>query len=205
MSESDITYLGWSEDVEKLCAEIQTNSSQFAERHRLAYLELIHLQRYFKIPIIILSACNSIFAVGLNAYTTQDAVSAINCILSLVCGIISSIELYINISQRIESELQSYRLFYILSLKIGNCLKLSREHRTEANGVQFLTEVENEYRALFNDSNVHINPIVDKLISLRIETENGPLPHNQLHVEKSERNGTESQPVNKAVEEVGCL
>jgi hypothetical protein len=201
-SDSELTYLGWSDDVERLCGDIQTNAAQFAERHRLEYLELIHQQRYFKIPIIVLSACNSIIAVGLSAYASQDAVSATNCLLSLVCGVISSVELYIGISSKIEAELQSYRLFYNLSVKIGNCLKLAREHRTEANGVQFLTEVEGEYRALFNDSAVHVDPIADKLIcAVKINGVSDP----PIHAEESKGDGAQSNPINAPVEEAGCL
>ena len=105
MSEtSSLTYLGWSEDVEALCKDIENNASKLSFIHKHNYLYLHQQQKYFKIPIIILSSCNSIFAVGLNAYLTQDLVSSINCILSLICSIISSIELYINLQKRIENE-----------------------------------------------------------------------------------------------------
>ena len=111
-------------------------------------------------------------------------------------------ELYIGIGSKIESELQSYRLFYNLSVKIGNCLKLAREHRTEANGVQFLTEVEGEYRALFNDSAVHVDPIADKLIcAVRINGLSDPT----VHAEESKGDGSQSNPINAPVEEAGCL
>jgi len=191
MSEtSSLTYLGWSEDVEQLSKDIENNASKLSAIHKQNYLSLHQQQKYFKIPIIILSSCNSIFAVGLNSYLTQDLVSSINCILSLICSIISSIELYINLQKRIENELMSYRAYYLLGIKINNCLKLDREHRTEANGVQFLIEVENEYKTLFNDSLVNNREIEDKLSSVNNNIFSNPLynygiPNNKLLIKTS--------------------
>jgi hypothetical protein len=165
MSDTELTYLGWSDDVEDLCRSIETNTASLSEIHKANYLMLTEQQKYFKIPIIVLSACNSIMAVGLSQYVSQDVTSSINCILSLICSVIASIELYIALQKRIEVELTSYRAYYMLSVKINNCLKLEREHRQETNGVHFLTEVENEYKALFNDALVCKSGIDDKLIS----------------------------------------
>ena len=95
MSEtSSLTYLGWSEDVEQLSKDIENNASKLSSIHKHNYLSLHQQQKYFKIPIIILSSCNSIFAVGLNSYLTQELVNSINCILYLICNSISFIELY---------------------------------------------------------------------------------------------------------------
>ena len=51
-------------------------------------------------------------------------------------------------------------------LKINNCLKLKREHRTEPNGHLFLTEVTNVYTGLFESSEIHSQNFKDRLISL---------------------------------------
>jgi hypothetical protein len=187
MSDTSLTYLGWSEDVENLCKDIENNTSKLSVIHKNNYLILHEQQKYFKIPIIILSSCNSIFAVGLNSYLKQDLVSSINCIISLICSIISSIELYINLQKRIENELMSYRAYYLLGIKINNCLKLDREHRTESNGVQFLLEVENEYKTLFNDSLVNNREIEDKLLTINEKYSNPILygvPNNKLFIKK---------------------
>jgi hypothetical protein len=189
MSDTSLTYLGWSEDVENLCKDIENNASKLSVIHKNNYLILHEQQKYFKIPIIVLSSCNSIFAVGLSNYLQQDLVSSINCIISLICSIISSIELYIGLQKRIENELMSYRSYYLLGIKINNCLKLDREHRTESNGVQFLIEVENEYKTLFNDSLVNNREIEDKLLTINEKFSN-PLykygiPNNKLLIKKS--------------------
>jgi hypothetical protein len=86
--------------------------------------------------------------------------------------------------------LTSYRAYYLLGIKINNCLKLDREHRTESNGVQFLIEIENEYKTLFNDSLVNNREIEDALLLLKDKKISNPLlyhgiPNNKLLIKKS--------------------
>jgi hypothetical protein len=196
MSENtELTYLGWSTDVEELCRDIETNTSKLSDIHKLNYLMLTEQQKYFKIPIIILSACNSIMAIGLTSYTTQNVTSSINCIISLICSVIASIELYIGLQKRIEMELTSYRSYYMLSVKINNCLKLEREHRQETNGVQFLLEIENEYKSLFNDALVNKQQIEDKLIFPNLNYVSNPV----LHKKESKSERVDSETLNETL------
>jgi hypothetical protein len=46
------------------------------------------LSHYFQIPLIVLSAISSVVSVGLQAYISHKNVSAINRLLSLLCGMI---------------------------------------------------------------------------------------------------------------------
>jgi len=154
----------WSEDIEKRLEAIQDNCAQQSLISKQEYLELMYLQRFFKIPVIVLSGINSVFAVGLNAYASQDAVSIINCILAFICATIGSIELYLNISKRIEISLTSFQSFYLLSIKINSTLKLEREHRCELDGRKFLADCLNEYEQLFSQNNVSPVNINDKLV-----------------------------------------
>jgi hypothetical protein len=159
---------GWSDDIEALLRDMEYNSGILSQIHKTNYLALHEYIKYFKLPIIILSSVNSIFSVGLNAYLNQSLVSSINCLISLICGIISSIELYLGLQKKIENELLSYRDYYLLSVKINNCLKLKREHRTEPNGQLFLTDITNEYTGLFESSEIHSQNFRDRLISIDI-------------------------------------
>jgi hypothetical protein len=171
-SESNESNLGWSEDIEGLARDIEYNCARLSEIHKRNYIALHEQQKYFKIPIIVLSSCNSIFAVGLVSYMDQNVVSSVNCLLSLISAIICSIELYIGLQKRIETELMSYRSFYLLSVRISNCLKLEREHREELSGSTFLSSIENEYKTLFSDSLIHNESINDALISVEIKKVN---------------------------------
>jgi len=162
MSELD-TLDGWSDDVELVFKNIDHNVIEFSRLHKLHYLQLSHQQIYYRIQIIVFSSINSIFSVGLSAYVDQSIVSTTNCIISLICGIVSSVELYFQLTKRIECELLSYREYYLLSTKINTCLKLDRQHRRETSGIDFLTEVENKYNTLFEASNVLMDTYTDEL------------------------------------------
>jgi hypothetical protein len=159
----------WSCDIEKRLEAIQDNSAQQALISKQEYLDLMNQQKFFKIPVIVLSGINSVFAVGLNNYTSQSAVSIINCILAFVCATIGSIELYLNITKKIEVSLSSFQSFYLLSIKINNTLKLDREHRTILDGRAFLADCLNEYESLFTNNNVSPININDKLVMVKIE------------------------------------
>lgn len=168
-----VTVEGWSDDVELVCKNIEHNAIELSKLHKKHYLQLSHQQIFYRIPIIVLSSLNSIFSVGLQIYVAQPVVSTTNCILSLVCGIISSVELYFQLTKRIENELISYREFYLLSTKINSCLKLEREHRMETSGIDFLRTIENQYNTLFESSNVLQYDFNDEL-QLRVIYVGGP-------------------------------
>jgi hypothetical protein len=198
MSDTDETVQGWSNDIESLCLDIQSNTSRLAEIHKQNYLRLINQIKYFKVPVIVISTFNSVFAIGLTAYASQDVVSTVNCIMSMVCSIITSIELYLNLQKRIEVELTSYRAYYMLSIKIANTLHLEREHRQVKDGTSFLLEVENEYRQLFNEANVHQQTLDDNLLKI-----NSPLnlnvSNNPVYSPKGERKQPQCETIDQTL------
>jgi hypothetical protein len=198
MSDTDETVQGWSNDIESLCLDIQHNTSRLADIHKQNYLSLINQIKYFKVPVIVISTFNSVFAIGLTAYASQDVVSTVNCIMSMVCSIITSIELYLNLQKRIEVELTSYRAYYMLSIKIANTLHLEREHRQVKDGTSFLLEVENEYRQLFNEANVHQQTLDDNLLKI-----NSPLnlnvSNNPVYSPKGERKQPQCETIDQTL------
>jgi hypothetical protein len=179
------TVEGWSDDVELVCRNIEHNSIELSRLHKRHYLALSHQQIYYRIPIIVLSSVNSIFSVGLSAYVNQSIVSTTNCIISLFCGILSSVELYFQLTKRIETELITYREYYLLSTKINSCLKLDRDHRRETSGIDFLTEILNKYNTLFEASNVLNEDYTDELQLRRISYPpaggESPNPHTSIN------------------------
>ena len=156
---------GWTNDICCLLSNYEHNCSTLATGYKNSYLELIQVSKLFKIPIIFLSSANSIVAVGLSAYLDQSMVSNITCLISFICGLISSIELYLGIQKRIESQILSYRSYYLLSVKINNIMRLHPQNRN-CDSMKFLTEIEEEYRDLFLNSNVLVRKMKDKLLSI---------------------------------------
>ena len=155
----------WTPDIETILKNVLENCSLISEHHKKEYNDLQERLKYFKVPVIVISAINSVFSFALLAWFSQTTTTSINCFLSLICSIISSIELYLNIAKRSDIELTSYKNYYILSVKINAVLKLNKENRTQ-DPKTFLSEILNEYNSLFNESNVNGLGQMDKLLVL---------------------------------------
>lgn len=156
----------WSTEIETNLKNIAINCSQQCEVSKKNYIDLLEKQKFFSIPIIVISALNSIFAVGLGMYINQQSVSVVNCIMSFFVSVIQSIALYLNISKRIDTNITCYRNYYLLSVKINNILNLKRNQRQENDAFAFLNECLAEYEAIFNIMNVTTDKINDMLIEL---------------------------------------
>lgn len=164
MSDSDDTTLAsWTDDINSILLSLQDNTDQLQKLHKEKYLHYKGKLIVFRVPLIILSAVNSVFSVGLSSYTSQETTSTVNCIISLGCAVISSIELFLGIHKKMEQSLVSYHGFKLLSIRIASCRRLAPENRQE-DGQTFLTSVLNEYRNLFEGSNVLRSGLHDRLL-----------------------------------------
>ena len=118
----------------------------------------------FRIPLIILSGLNSFFAVGLQNYLDQQTISLLNALISLFCGILTSVELLWQLKDRVDQELESYKNFYKLSTDVFKFLGSSEENKQNRN--DFLTEIYNLYQkhiATANAINVYRRGFLDEL------------------------------------------
>jgi hypothetical protein len=85
--------------------------------------------------------------------------------LSLFCGILSSIEILINIQKRMENELESHKSFYKLSLDLFRFLQIEEQHR-EMKAKDFLNTVYGKYQQLIvagNATNMYRLGFIDEL------------------------------------------
>ena len=152
-------------DIEQLLDKIRQNCVIMSEYHKKRYLYLKETLKIFKIPIIILSSVNSICAVGLQPYLEQGHISALVSGISLVVGILGSIELFMKVSENMEVELLAQREFYILSISIYKILQLDEENRN-VDMKLFLEETFSQYQKLIENSNVVAKKVKDKLTLL---------------------------------------
>ena len=83
----------WSDDIELLLERIRRNCMYRSEYHRKNFYAIKSREKYFNIPLIILSSSNSVLAVSLTSFVSQTTTSLVNCAISLFCGILSSIAL----------------------------------------------------------------------------------------------------------------
>jgi hypothetical protein len=156
---------GWSDDIENICEAIRNNSATMSEKHKKLYMYYNGQLKYYKIPVIIISGFNSVIAVGLQPYLEQGLISASNCLLALLCGIIGSIELFLGIQTSMETEMAASKSFYLLSVNIYRTLSLERIHRGHP-GKEYLEEVYTEYSKLFETSALIQSKMKDSLAAI---------------------------------------
>jgi hypothetical protein len=159
---------GHSDDIEHILDNIRRNSIQLNYQHKRKYEELKNKLVYFRLPTICLSAINSVFSVGLNSYMPQQQVSVINCLISLVCGIIVSVELYLQIEKAMSVEYDVSKSYYLLSIEIQRFLLTRRGNRT-IDCQPFLDKSYNQYTKLFENSRLLKKSIRDTLTDLHDE------------------------------------
>jgi hypothetical protein len=155
----------WSDDIEKVLESIRHNASVMSEFHKKNFIDFKAQLKYYKIPIIVISGLNSVFAVGLQPYVDQGIISGSNCLLALLCGIIGSIELFLGIQSSMENELMASKNFYLLAVDIYKTLTLNRKHRNST-GKDYLEEKYSEYTKLYESAQVIKSKVKDKLATI---------------------------------------
>ena len=158
----------WTEDVLTVLNNIRINSILLSKYHKGHYLVLQGKLRYFRIPIIILSAISSLFNLGLAQYMTPQDIALLCAILSLITGLIGSIELYLQLQRSMENSLVHSRDFYLLAVEIQKCLLLSNENRN-GDAVTYLNFKFNDYTRLIETSNIVNSEITDELTTIPID------------------------------------
>jgi len=157
--------MNWTEDIELLLTYIFENSVIMNELHKKRFLFFKGQLKYYRIPIIILSGFNSVLSVGLSKFVNQDLVSVITCLVSLVCGIVGSIELFLSIQSNMENELNVSKEYYLLAIDIQKVLILARDNRPP-NAKEILEEKFQQYHKLFEASQIIDKKIKDRLAPL---------------------------------------
>ena len=155
----------WSNDIELLLDKIRMNSATLSNEHKKKYFYLNNLLRYFRVPIIIIIGLSSIISVGFQPYINQPIISMLTCLLSLLCSIIGSIELYLAIQKQMENELLSSKDYYILSIDIFKMLNLNVENRNP-DAKAYLEEKYAEYCEFMKKSNTIEKKILDQLSTM---------------------------------------
>jgi nitrogen fixation/metabolism regulation signal transduction histidine kinase len=148
------------------------NSVLQSSNHKKRYMVLKSRLKLYKLPVIIISAFNAVFSIGLQPFLEQNTISIINSLLALSCGIIGSVELYLQITKNMESSLISSKDFYELSIDVFKFLSLKEENRTVTANV-FIDEIYNRYIKLIQSSTLLKKRTNDELTGECVLTLNG--------------------------------
>lgn len=159
----------WSEGLTNVLHAIRKNSIYLSTYHKKRYIKYKGYAKYFKIPLIVLSGINSVIAVGLQVYLPQQYISIISCILSLLCAIITSIELYLGIQKTMENEMVASKEFYILAVDIFRMISLPPQERL-VNSRAFLDDKYQAYCKLVEKSDVVVKRLVDNLAPINFQS-----------------------------------
>jgi hypothetical protein len=155
----------WSTDIENLLEEIRQNSINLSNSHKNSYFFYKRTAKYFRLPTIILSSINGVASVGLVNYINQQHISGLVCLLSVLIGIINSIELFLKVTDNMEIEREMSKEFYTLSIDIYKILQLDRGNR-QVSGLNYLEKKYNTYQKLYEQSNLIQDQLNDKLAQL---------------------------------------
>ena len=164
-----------SNDIEGVLDRIRQNSNLLANYHRKRYLLLKSTLKFYRIPIIVISSLNSVSAVSLQGFLGQTYISLINMFLSLIVGVIGSIEMFYQITKQMEVELIGSKEFYILSCDIYKWLSLAEGNRISS-PKEFLNESYTRYIKLIETSITLKKRIEDKLMEIDPTASAPPTP-----------------------------
>ena len=154
--------MNWTTDTEGINENIRVNSIIMSEYHKKRYDYLKSRLKFVKIPLIVFNSLNIFFSVGLVEFLPQNYISLLTMGISMVCSIINSIELFMEIEKTMSKELVVSKEFYILSTDIYRCLALDRANRS-IDGKTFLDDSYNRYIKLYEQSNLMNKKIKDSL------------------------------------------
>jgi hypothetical protein len=187
----------WSDDIERLLHDIRINSALMSTEHKNKFFYYKKVSARFRIPTIILASVASVSSVGLQSYTSQQHISAITCLISLVVGVINSVELYLRLQDNLENELDKSKQYYQLSTDIFKITSLNSENRVgEPNKI--LDEFYDRYIDLFSQSNLMRSTFKDKLIIIPKGKSGFPFaktPKSSISSSSSSSSGSRENPL----------
>jgi len=179
--------LTWTPDIETILNNLRMNCLRLTEYHRSRYFKLTGLIKWFRLPVIVLSAINSVFGVMMTQFATQQTVTVFTSIISLIVGIIGSIELFLGVQDKLTRELTSSKDHYSLSTVIYKMLSLKKENR-HVEALNFLDDHFSQYSKLIHESNIKDEMIYDYLlpvdspVQIQVQTSNVPCHGAEINI-----------------------
>jgi len=162
--------LDWTSDIDSILDSIRQNCNLMCKAHKQRYFENKDRLKWYRVPVIILNGINSIISVGLQPYANQGVISITTSLIALTCGIVGSIELYLGVQKKLESDLIAQRDYYLLGVDIYKTLSLNRINRPVP-AKDYLEKSYNTYTKLIESSETLLKKIDDKLMKIEIESE----------------------------------
>lgn len=149
--------------MKEILNKIKRNCVKLGFYHNVRYNRYRYFLFWvFRLPSLVLSGLNGFFAIGVQKYVSQNTISVTNASISFLCGLITSIEISLNLQKRMEIELDTYKKMYKLTVEIDkdvNCIfEINENVKTK-----LLETVEKkyiEYQSIISTSNIVTSMVV---------------------------------------------
>ena len=142
----------WTKEDEDFLKKMELQCDVYYKHNITDYKYYHQLASRFNIPILMLSALNSLCAVVLNQFIEQKYVSIVNAVVSAGTGVLGSVQLYMKITEKLSNALRSSMLFKRLGMKISKELSIDASERgTE--GQIFMSECFAEFNTALEQGN----------------------------------------------------
>ncbi len=164
--------MNWTQDYETILESLRLNSVYMSRSHKKKYFAFKRMSNWFRVPTIVLSAFASVIAVGSEPYLKQRNISGITCLVSMIVGILNSIELYLKLQEAIESELDKSKQWYALAAEIYKVTSLEPDHRDD-DPSKLLNGFYDKYMELFHESSLNGIYYGDRLLNVPRKTLSG--------------------------------
>ncbi len=141
----------WGTSIDSLLDKIRLNCVQLTNRHIKNHLYYKGASAYFEVPTIILSVFAGSFSVGSDPFLHQELISVVNCVISMIITILTSVKLYMKITENSSQEQELAISFKSLALDIFKTLSLPEDKRG-IDGMVYLNKVYGKYINLVENS-----------------------------------------------------
>lgn len=141
----------WTREECKFLELLEEQCNIYERYHNKNHEYYNVLSRRFNIPILLISAINSLTAVILQSFIPQEYVSIINATASAGTGVLGSIQLYLKLNEKMTVSLKSAMTFKAIAVKISKELTLDENERSQS-GSSFLADRFSEFNAAIEQS-----------------------------------------------------
>lgn len=142
----------WTTEEEEFLANLEKQCNSYYEHNIKDFQYYNKMASKFNIPILVISALNSLCAIALNDFLPQRFVSILNAVLSAGTGVLGSIQLYMKLNEKMTNAMRASIHFKKLALKISKELTIARKDRT-TEGQTFLTDCFSEFNTVLEQGN----------------------------------------------------
>lgn len=129
---------------EEFLRRLHLECHTLAEYNRKQFQIYSRIHQRFTVPILVISGINSLFAVSSQPFLQQNLISITNACLSLFCGILGSIQMFMKVDTKIHQFVICAHEFKKLSYRISRELSVERDVRSN-NGKEVVNNALNEF------------------------------------------------------------